>query len=707
MENIPLLKSVENKDPSLNWNIDVSAELEKYLSAIELLDEDMNYGQSSEVNGYGHNSENINSNNGNYMQMFNFVEAALIIQNSTSLYSKKIEHLHSLVFDAFHLLSTGKSQLNDGKPGSGEHTNSSNQLTNKSNIAEKSTAFLMSNIISVPINLVQPGKNINLPFEQFGNSSLNDDTSVKYSSYSSYIGVSSLGNSISLPQYRIDTLSNTLFLDEADLGHFSSSGSVVEHEYLGDMFAENDIDYDSFQKEDQNHELQENDGTYYTDVDGNENNGHIRAEIDGVEMESQDYIEDFDNNENELLNNTDEKGIQDLKSVTGGRKDKNKEDYWVFMDEHMKLGKDRPLKSGRTYKIPSRNYTISLENLSQKEDILDFIDVYSLSSYFMGLTEIEGEKYKFGNQKLPYFSDLKPPKLNVEKLLTFNDPDCDYLKLLEPELNESASSWKKYHSKIFFGNMEKKKRELLNSSSNNNGLALSELNELEVGEISEFVLEQTQDVLSDPELALDPIEDYIQDDEDLMEDGQSQEEQIVGDSNLSDIVDFEQNLSELHARINTWTGHVEPLLQVQNSRPEFNIHEEGKKIIERMKEFSIINQQPIRFEEVTNGLSKWQVCRSFLATLMLSNNREIDILQENQNTIDEGEVDFFSIKLLDQKEKNEFFNTCVANIEKVSKAKLNFPKKKKTKKDFEEDKSELENKLDKDQKISKKRMNKT
>lgn len=707
MENIPLLKSIENKDPSLNWNIDVSAELEKYLSAIELLDEDINYSQNLEVNGYGRNNESINTGNGNYTQLFNFVEAALIIQNSTSLYSKKIEHLHSLVFDTFHLLSTGKSQLTDCKTGSDENVNISNQLNNKTNISEKSTAFLMSNIVSVPIKLLQPGKNINLPFEQFGNN-YNDETKTKYSSYSSYIGVSSLGSNISLPQYRIDTFSNTLFLDEADLGYFSSNISSLKDEYLGDMFIEQTAENGDFQDE-LDREIQDNCRIYDVDIEEKDDNGHTEVELDGIEIESQDYIEDFGNSENELPNDASEKGEQCVRGKALGRKEKIKEDYWVFMDEHVKIGKDKPLKPGKNYKIPSRNYTISLEGLSQKEDILDFIDVYTLSSYFMGLTEIGGEKYKVGNQKLPYFSDLKPPKLNVEKLLIFDSPDNDFLRSLEPEFNESTFSWKKHHSKLFFSNMEKKRKELSNYGlGNDNEQDISEFNEFEVGETSEYGLDQTQDVISDSELALDVIEDQTQDDENIIDDGKSQEEQITRDSNLVDI-NFEQSLSELHERINMWTGHVEPLLQAQNSRPEFNIHEEGKKIIERIKEVNVIDQQPIRFEKVTNGFSKWQVCRSFLATLMLSNNREIDILQENRSNSDE-DLDFFSIRLLDENEKNEVLNTNAPIIEKVGKAKLDFPKKKKTKKDlisFEEDKIEFENKVDKTPKLNRKRGNKS
>lgn len=703
MENIPLLKSVENKDPSLNWNIDVSAELEKYLSAIELLDDDMNYGQNSEMSGYGHNNENVNSGNGNYMQLFNFVEAALIIQNSTSLYSKKIEHLHSLVFDTFHLLSTGKSQLT-GKSVSSEDVNPSNQLSNKNYVAEKNTAFLMSNIVSVPIELLQPGKNINLPPEQLGSSNLSDDISTKYYSYSSYIGVSSLGSNISLPQYRIDTSSNTLFLDEADLVFFSSNTSVVEQECLGDAFSE-DKEHDNFQENDQDCEMQDG-GDYGMDMDmqDNDDGGYAGTNLEGVEVmdESQDFMGDFEN--------ANEKEEQGVKEAAGGRKGRTVEDYWVFMDEHVKLGKDKPLKPGRTYKVPSKNYTMSLESLSQKEDILNFIDVYSLASYFMGLTEIDGEKYKPGAQKLPYFSDLKPPKLNIEKLHTFDGSDDGFMSSLEPDFNESASSWRKHHSKIFFSSIEKKKGALSSGldGCESGGEFLEFNNGEEMAQALEFGLEPTQDVISDPELELDQTEEQIQDDQHFAGDLNNQENPEADGPSLAGTLDFEQDLSELHARMNTWTGHVEPLLRAQSSRPEFDIHDEGRKIIDRIRGMaSATEDKPIKFEEFTHGLSRWQVCRSFLATLMLSNNREIDILQGSQSA-DGAEMDFFFIRLLDEGEKNNMvMNADETGVERVAtRARLDFPKKKKTKKDLVadlEDKSELENKVDEVQKVSRKR----
>ncbi|KAJ1606302.1 hypothetical protein OIY81_3242 [Cryptosporidium canis] len=707
MENIPLLKSIENKDPSLNWNIDVSAELEKYLSAIELLDDDVNYGQNSEISEYGQNSEQANGSNGGYMQLFNFVEAALIIQNSTSLYSKKIEHLHSLVFDTFHLLSTGKSQISDGKAGGNDDADTSSQLPNKSNIVDKSRAFLMSNIASVPIELLQPGKNINLSSEQTGHSSSSDDISAKYSSYSSYIGVSSLGSSISLPQYRIDTSSNTLFLDEADLCYFSSSTPKPEQECLGDILTE-ERESDQFQENGQDLEVREAYGDQDLDAEANDDSEFIGASLEGMDaMESQDFIGDLDNTENNFVDNIDEKGgVQSARAATGCRKSRSVDDYWVFMDEHIKLGKDKPLKPGRTYKVPSKNYALSLESLSQKEDILNFTDVYSLISYFMGFTEIDGDKFKSGTQRLPYFSDLKPPKLNIEKLSALDHSDDEFMRSLEPDFNESTSSWKKYHSKIFFSGMDRRKRETLGSASEHEGNLQepSEFNEIEMGDLSEndVEIEHTQDVAYGQELSVDQVAEQAQYDGGLLEDADNQDIPIVNSQGVAEIIDFEQELSELHSRINLWTGHVEPLLRAQSSRPEFDIHVEGRKIIDRMKEADAIGR-PVKFEDVTSGLSKWQVCRSFLAALMLSNNREIDILEKSPDNEGDG-ADFFSIKLLDESEKNRMD----ANIEKVSTARLDFPKKKKTKKDLigtDEDTTEPDNKAGKPQRVYRKRGN--
>ena len=63
------------RDLAQNWSIDVAAELEEYLSELEAI--------------------TISFEDG---QQLNFAEAALVIQGSACIYSKKVEHLYDLVY---------------------------------------------------------------------------------------------------------------------------------------------------------------------------------------------------------------------------------------------------------------------------------------------------------------------------------------------------------------------------------------------------------------------------------------------------------------------------------------------------------------------------------------------------------------------------------------------------------------------------------
>ncbi|KAF7456107.1 Condensin-2 complex subunit H2 [Cryptosporidium felis] len=698
MEDIPLLKLIENKDPSLNWNIDVSAELEKYLSAIEFLDDEMNYSQHTEVGGFGQQREN----QGSYLQLFNFVEAALIIQNSTSLYSKKIEHLHSLVFETFQLLSTGKSQALEAKNETGEE-GFSDQLPNKSTATEKGTAFLMSNVISVPVGLLQPGKNISLASERRNDYS-SGEPSTKYSSFSSYVGILSLGGNISLTQYRVDKNSNALFLDEGDLVHLSSETSGVERDVRPNVFFENSLveERGEGQEVEQNIESEQEMEEERDEILGKKfpealEDEAVRVDYDmgEVAVEGQDFGEDVGDFEGSRAGDPVEGAEADV-GIPGSRR-KNNEDYWKYMDEHLKLGKDRPLRQGRTCKNPSKYYTVSLQGLPQKEGVLNFVDVYDIRSFLMGETEIGGVRCRVGTQKLPFFPDLKFPKLNIERLFTYDSPENSFFRSIEPEFNETVTSWRKYHARTNLGNIEK--RAARRSDTEDAVPDQSDFNEYQEGIFSEFGY--SQEPASENELVLENFEDLTLEEKDEEkaegEDGGGGAGNEVSGSGLPAegvvfAVNLEQDLTELHARINSWTGQIEPLLQAQNSRPEFNIHEEGRKILEKIKDESASLEKPIGFGQVTQGFSRWEVCRSFLATLMLSNNREIDILDEGED----GET--FSIRFLkngDEGTQTELLdsgaNKELDQIEKKSKAKLDFPKRKKTKQDTQESGENTEN----------------
>ena len=75
------------RDLSLNWDIDIAEELGDYLEELDNLHVTLDNGKSN----------------------LNFAEAALLIQGSAAVYSKKVEYLHQLVLHALELITSQKT----------------------------------------------------------------------------------------------------------------------------------------------------------------------------------------------------------------------------------------------------------------------------------------------------------------------------------------------------------------------------------------------------------------------------------------------------------------------------------------------------------------------------------------------------------------------------------------------------------------------
>jgi len=87
------------KELAGNWDIDIAHGLTEYLEELESLRVTLDGGKSS----------------------LNFAEAALLIQGSTAIYSKKVEYLHQLVLQALELITRQKKSVDtkDGGAGGG------------------------------------------------------------------------------------------------------------------------------------------------------------------------------------------------------------------------------------------------------------------------------------------------------------------------------------------------------------------------------------------------------------------------------------------------------------------------------------------------------------------------------------------------------------------------------------------------------------
>lgn len=71
------------RDLAQNWSIDIAKELEDYLSELELITFSFDGGKTA----------------------LNFSEAALLIQGSACIYSKKVEYLYGLVFKTLEMVA--------------------------------------------------------------------------------------------------------------------------------------------------------------------------------------------------------------------------------------------------------------------------------------------------------------------------------------------------------------------------------------------------------------------------------------------------------------------------------------------------------------------------------------------------------------------------------------------------------------------------
>lgn len=94
------------------------------------------------------------------------------------------------------------------------------------------------------------------------------------------------------------------------------------------------------------------------------------------------------------------------------------------------------------------------------------------------------------------------------------------------------------------------------------------------------------------------------------------------DALLASIAETEQQ-TELVARVTSWKQRIEHNLEEQDSRPPFDIHEYGERVLEK---FSLEkDEDSMPFTDVVSGQEKHDIARTFSAMLQLVNDGNIDL----------------------------------------------------------------------------------
>lgn len=112
------------RDLASNWDVDIADSLETYLEELEHVRLSV---------------KDINGKSKRIVNDLNFAEAALLIQGSTAIYSKKVEYLHQLVQQALELISNQKSGINN-RNNNEDNDDDGNTDTNK-NMKQKQVSL--------------------------------------------------------------------------------------------------------------------------------------------------------------------------------------------------------------------------------------------------------------------------------------------------------------------------------------------------------------------------------------------------------------------------------------------------------------------------------------------------------------------------------------------------------------------------------------
>lgn len=130
---------------------------------------------------------------------------------------------------------------------------------------------------------------------------------------------------------------------------------------------------------------------------------------------------------------------------------------------------------------------------------------------------------------------------------------------------------------------------------------------------------------------------------------------------------IDSKFPQLYANVRRWQDQLEPVLKEFESRPEFNIHEYSTKFLDKMtnipqsSETQEGDDRMIKFSRLVFGQPRWEICRRFLTCLILTNQGNTDIVASTaQDRLNE-----FSIKLLKAERKMISLDSAEDDMEKV------------------------------------------
>jgi len=598
------------RDLAENWDIDIATGLEDYLEDIEKITISLDGGQTS----------------------LNFAEAALLIQGSTCIYSRKVEYLYSLVLQTLEALSSGKYNQ-AGKEAGGTAEEGHDVASNDDSPDDDFTLGLLENTLEAATNIdldddeedasspledsTLRGATIFLAVEQTdtGTASFKMSSSAIHKSGALLVdGGQSLHASKELENSLGGELTRKAVWFEGTgiLQNFEESGAADDHDSSGDDGG--------------------NDGPEFV-VDAPEElikkEDSARAALNSAKETRGDVVPMTPSAGGfQIAEQTPGLAYQDVKKAVESAGPMS--GIWEMLDPHDPgPQKPRPFRKGKvTMAIPE-------DMIPDEEDnwVLQAADFDSMMVKLSGLAYREFEYVRAQERRRKGLAQRVLRRQAAE------------FALIDPE-NEGGYFSDDEHQEFGDG------ADFDPYGGDSDDEAQYTGNDVETDGIPPMMLDEVFSAAGKTyeDLCRNHIEAFM-----------SGVEQYAAEG-------------ELARRVNEWQNRLGPILQEQDNRAPFDIHQYGGKIINKLASTApprvqrSIAEQKIKeidaalrdsdvclsFAQVVAGKARHEVCRMFLASLQLANNGNLQLMHGSNAT--EQDDTKFDLRLKSMKAAYEFIS---------------------------------------------------
>ncbi|KAF0908753.1 hypothetical protein E2562_028572 [Oryza meyeriana var. granulata] len=560
----PILQA--NRDPESNWEVDVAKSLEEYLLRI----------CSGEINGV----EGAHS--------VNFAEAALLLQGSVQVYSRKVEYLYTLVLNALEFLSQKKQDQENSSAQANENdpitvpNEEDDVFSGLDDVPVETRTTLDNNLDRDDLQrkIVRPPANL-LVFE-------GDCLDTEASELDSYLLATCgfYGDFLLLDPSDAPAVSDFLQGKHSAKDIFGDRGSSARSKSRSNVFISPNGRSGGTGRRPTPGKVQEGnlDQTQENNPDQSQetNANQTQKNIDDLDVNDNhwsDHPVDHDLPDNGMPHSDDaDAGCPDVGD------DSDDDDPWRPLNPHepgnLKIRSYRKVKSFARKAIgsPKRKIIASLFPMEKMDDV------------------ICPEHVHLSQQETHHDSESA---LVYEKLMRSFEHG-------EPE------------SHHMFGDLK---------DGNDPNIGVNDFDDIHEPDMPDDVcdMDVDMDIPTYPDKSNDATMDGAQGTQDSMDAHESLEDLCRShlDALLASIAEAEQQ-TELDARVSTWKERIEHALEEQDRNPPFDIGSYGEQIIDTLSSRTE-NAGIASFSEIVSGKPKYEVARTFSALLQLVNGRSVDL----------------------------------------------------------------------------------